>query len=335
MTSNQLTTREHSPALALNDDQTWWSERQRAGLSQMGVEGAADGDLLVFLHVCQRTGLDPFARQIHMVSRNQKEGDRWVKKWTIQTGIDGYRLIARRAANRGGESLEYDDVQWADAEGNWADVWLRGTAPTAAKVVLYRDGRRFSAVALYREYVQTKRDGEPNSMWSRMPANQLAKCAEALALRKAYPQDLAGIYADDEMGQADRPEPTRVTAEQSGADRMRGVLNTGVESEETAVEPEEPSRLDGRSALSKRMHAGFRDLGFADTDRDQRLAYAADVVGRELSSSTDLTVDEASRVVDAIQADLGAAQQSSPDDATAAGEPGDPWADPSAEQGPS
>ena len=192
-----------SATLTLAEDQSWWSERQIAGLRQVGIEGATQGDLLIFFHVCQRTGLDPFARQIHMVSRNQKEGDRWVKKWTIQTGIDGYRLVADRADHRDGTMREYEDTLWCDAEGNWSDVWLKATAPTAAKVTVVRNGKRFPAVALYREFVQTKRDGNPNSMWSNMPANQLAKCAEALALRKAYPQDLSGIYTDDEMAQAD------------------------------------------------------------------------------------------------------------------------------------
>jgi hypothetical protein len=58
-------------------------------------------------------------------------------------------------------------------------------------------------VALYREYVQRKKDGTPNRMWATMPAAMLAKCAEALALRKAFPQELAGIYSDAEMEQAE------------------------------------------------------------------------------------------------------------------------------------
>jgi phage recombination protein Bet len=149
------------------------------------------------MHVAQRTGLDPFAKQIYMIGRN-------VVKQTIQTGIDGFRLVARRSADRLGETLEYEDTEWCGNDGVWADVWTHGTAPAAARVVVIRNGRRFPAVALYREYVQTKSNGEPNAMWSKMPANQLAKCAEALALRKAYPQDLSGLYTDDEMGQADR-----------------------------------------------------------------------------------------------------------------------------------
>jgi RecT family protein len=59
------------------------------------------------------------------------------------------------------------------------------------------------AIALYSEYVQKKKDGTPNSMWQKMAANQLAKCAESLALRKAFPRDLSGFYSREEMGQAE------------------------------------------------------------------------------------------------------------------------------------
>jgi hypothetical protein len=134
---------------------------------------------------------------------------------------------------------------WCGEDGQWRDVWLGSTPPSAAKVVVLRDGQPFSAVALWSEFVQTVKDKQtgqqvPNSMWSSMPVNQLAKCAEALALRKAFPQDLAGIYTDDEMGQADRPQdvpPTRrVTAAEIRREKPPQVIEAEVVEDPPIVE---------------------------------------------------------------------------------------------------
>lgn len=195
MTSTEIaTTSHHGSSLTLQPDQEFWTERQVAALRQLGVERASNGDLAVFMHVAQRTGLDPFARQIYMIERQGKQ--------TLQTGIDGFRLVARRAVDRAGESLSISGGEWCGEDGVWRDVWLAPSPPAAARVVVKRGGHEFVGVALFREYLQTKRDGSPMAQWATRPAGMLAKCAEALALRKAFPMDLAGIYTDDEMGQA-------------------------------------------------------------------------------------------------------------------------------------
>jgi phage recombination protein Bet len=190
----------------LQDGQTEFTSGQVATLRQLGVENATREDLAVFFHQAVRTGLDPFARQIYMIGRWTKQGT----KQTIQTGIDGYRLIARRAADKAGESLGYEDTLWCGEDGAWRDVWISKTAPAAAKVTVLRNGERFSAVALFSEYAGTTKDGSYTQMWATKGAIMIAKCAEALALRKAYPQDLSGIYTAEEMAQADND--TRASA---------------------------------------------------------------------------------------------------------------------------
>src|SRR5690606_34047233 len=127
----------------------------------------------------------PFARQIYMIGRNSSEWDpvRREKvtkvKYTIQTGIDGYRLIARRAADKARVPLSVDDTQWCGPDGVWVDAWIFPQPPLAAKVTVWRGNDHFSSVALWNEYVQTyynKNTSEhvPTSMWAKMPANQLA-----------------------------------------------------------------------------------------------------------------------------------------------------------------
>lgn len=196
-------------ALAITDDQTEFNHDQVAVLQQLGLRGADRADLAVFFHQARRTGLDPFARQIYMIERQGKQ--------TIQTGIDGFRLIARRTVERTGESLGYEDTLWCGPEGVWTDAWLKAEPPAAAKVVVIRGGQRFSAVALFREYVATKRDGSLTNMWATKGALMLAKCAEALALRKAFPQDLSGLYTSDEMAQAENEATVDAPQQQAAA----------------------------------------------------------------------------------------------------------------------
>jgi phage recombination protein Bet len=198
-------------ALAIRPDQTAWTPEQAAVLRQSGIKDQVTAaELSGFLHLCQRTGLDPFSRQIYLIGRWSKKDSRDV--YTPQTGIDGYRVIAQRVTAQTGGTYGYEDTVWCDPSGRWRDVWLADEPPAAAKVSVIRNGQRFSAVATFREYVQTFPDGNPKGLWAKMPAGQIAKCAEALALRKAFPHDLAGVYTAEEMEQADNAAPGPVVA---------------------------------------------------------------------------------------------------------------------------
>lgn len=152
--------------------------------------GATDDELALFLQQCRRTALDPFAKQIYGIKRKGK--------LTIQVGIDGFRLNAARSGLYDGQ----DGPFWCGPDGIWRDSWLAKGPPAAAKVIAYRQGvaRGFVGVARFDEYAQMY-DGALSDMWGRMGANMIAKCAEALALRKAFPQELSGLYAPEEMDQ--------------------------------------------------------------------------------------------------------------------------------------
>lgn len=220
---------EAKTALALRDDQDVFDKRQTAALTQLGVSNATEADLAVFFHQCRRTGLDPFARQIYMIKRRQWDSDagQMEDKQTIQTGIDGFRLVARRAADRARESLSYEDTLWCGPDGVWVDVWTKSVAPYAAKQVIHRNGERFSAVALFAEYAATKKNRQTSALeltgqWVVRPSHMIAKCAEALVLRKAFPQDLSGVYTEEELERVEVIDGQVVppaSAEQSGPAR--------------------------------------------------------------------------------------------------------------------
>lgn len=159
-----------------------YTQEQITLIQNTVAKGASADEFKLFMVIAKRAGLDPFTKQIHFVKRGGAG--------TIQTGIDGYRAIAERS----GQLAGIDDAIYDD-ETN--------VHPTKASVTVHKIVAgikvNFTASARWEEYCPKP----PNDfMWKKMPYLMLAKCAEALALRKAFPNDLSGIYTNEEMEQA-------------------------------------------------------------------------------------------------------------------------------------
>jgi len=155
-------------------------------------QGFTDDEYVIFKATCIRTQLDPFMRQIYPVKRWNSTTKK--NEMTIQVGIDGFRLIADRT----GKFSPGRETTFAyDAEG-------RMISATAYIKKLTPDGtwHEVSATCFYNEFVQTTKEGRVTQFWAKMPHVMLGKCAEATAIRRAFPHDLSGLYIKEEMDQS-------------------------------------------------------------------------------------------------------------------------------------
>lgn len=183
-------------ALALRDNGALvFNDEQRQMIRDTFANGASDGEFAVLMEIARARRLNPLLRQVHFVER--WDGEKHRKVWSAQVSIDGLRAIAERTGLYAGQ----DEPEYSDAPDGSLQL---------CKVRVWRKDwpRPAVGVAYWAEYVQTTRDKQtgktrPAAMWARMPHVMLAKVAESIALRKAFPEDMGGLYSTDEMAQSE------------------------------------------------------------------------------------------------------------------------------------
>jgi len=218
--SKALAVQEESQSLALSNGVSF--SKEEIDLIKADIcKGSSDAELRMFLAKCKRTRLDPFLKQIYSIKRyvSGEGGGPGGYVHQTQVSIDGARLVAERSGKYEGQVGPF----YCGSDGNWREVWLEDAPPAAAKVGVLKSGFQapIFATARYSSYVQTKKDKSPNAMWEKMPDTMLAKCAEMLALRKAFPADLGGLYTAEEMGQVENGvEPVQYEADPEKAQIM-------------------------------------------------------------------------------------------------------------------
>ena len=211
------------------------------------ASGATPDELKLYLFDCARQGVHPLDKLVHFTKR--------AGKYTPVTSIDFMRI---RAAETG-EYAGSDDAVFASSIPDYIE---------AATVTVWRlvQGQRcaFTATARWAEYKPEAND----FMWRKMPHTMLAKCAEALALRKGFPRQLAGLYAREEMDQAGTngyEAPGASTPVASAADALftRGAPSAG-DSGHSSTAPA-PTNADnpvrGESARSRVAPSGGETSG--------------------------------------------------------------------------
>lgn len=176
-----------------------FSPEQRKIIRDTYCNGATDQESAVLMEIAKARRLNPLMGQIHFVKR--WDSGKRCEVWRAQVSIDGLRAIAERTGL-------YDGQDEAEFDEDGKTIKL-------CKVRVYKKGiaRPFVGLAHWSEYVQTTKDGSVNSMWARGPHFMLAKCAEAQAFRRAFPEDTSGLFIPEEMGSDAPTAPQQVTIE--------------------------------------------------------------------------------------------------------------------------
>lgn len=228
-----------------------------------GDAGALDAtQALEFYMACKASGLNPARGEIYYQLRNMKSGG---QKMSIQTSIDGFRGAAAASGRYNGQT----ETKWCGKDGIWKDVWTEEGFPFAAKIGVYiKDvDHPTYATAHFNEYYP-----KPSQNSKTMPALMIAKCAEALALRKALPERLSRIYTSDEMKQADHeesPAGAATTPIKRGAEGLAEQIKSDADNDAQKRKENTAKRRKEAAAAKKAKNENAEEKSVSDEDVDK------------------------------------------------------------------
>ena len=257
-----------------------------------------------FFEVCKRKGLDPYQKQVHMIERREsdKKGG-WNTSYTIQASLDGMRAIAQRNC----KIISYK--RWTEHKGDE----LYGICEIATSDRgLYYDELPFT------EYCQKTKDGYITHFWKQFPETMIKKCAEESVLRMLAPEDLSGVYGDDEMMQAEKPiRELPVTPPETLDNILDDAAKTGVIPEsftDKDVEPDWVKEIEDTAIEKQASKAQIRALYATNGDNanlthDQLVWLAEEAIGHDLMTDpaddkkhlSTMTSSEASIVIEKLK----------------------------------
>ncbi len=167
------------------------------------AKGLDENELGLFFYECKRRGVHPLDRMIYAIKRKDNSEEGAAARVTFQCSIDYYRAAAEDTGKYlaqepvvFGEQMSLSKACKSGAGHDDVVVPEFATATVVRKNEEDGETMKISATAYFREYYPGERMGH---MWRKMPFGQLAKCAEALALRKAFPRKLGGLYVNEEV----------------------------------------------------------------------------------------------------------------------------------------
>lgn len=285
MRGNGATTRALAPTRETASALQQFSEDQIGVLKATVAKGVSDAELQLFLAVCQRTGLDPFSRQIYAVKYSNQP-------MFVHLAIDGLRLIAERSGRWEGSIGPY----FCGKDGHWTDVWLEEEPPAAAKFAVLKRGFREPIwyVALWKSFFVAN-----SPLWRGKGPEMLGKCAEAGAMRKAFPHETslvrtAGVDAAVTID-ADTGEMLERPALPAPSRRPQIRVEEAARASEVDASYGQATGLKSTNGASAAMKAATERMTLAagehGQDRGLLAAIASEALGREVRLQ-DLTAAE-------------------------------------------